>query len=191
MSDNELKEIWNGGEHSAVINFPILQRLSDKADAELRRNARNDALTQASAGILSVASIYFYPRMYIAVILVIILGVWYVRELRRLASGAEVNFGGSTVRAAIAARMKEIRSYLWRTRIAVVISTPAILVAVYYGMGFLNSSQSITDQIGPIIKLIVIAEIAVIVSTEIYFKILYTPALKQLQNVLDEFDLEA
>lgn len=188
MNEDELKEIWNDGGASPAIDFPRLQNLSDNADKKLRRNAKYDVLTQGSVLVLTCTSIYFYPKLVIALILLLSLGVWYIRELRKLSLGAGLHISSSSVRERIKERIAQMNSYFWRTRIACTVFIPLISFATLYGMGMYDSWQKFIDRSGEFAKFIIIAEIGVIVINEIYFRILYTPALKQLENILSEFD---
>jgi hypothetical protein len=79
--------------------------------------------------------VFFYPRLIFAVVLVVILGVWYVRDLRRLYEGWVLNPESASIRESMKRKMEFLQRFLWRTRIVVYIAVPLTLLLTYYGVG--------------------------------------------------------
>ncbi len=189
MNEDELKQLWRADRSSPTIDFAGLQKLSDDWHNKLRRKARIYAWAQGITAVACLVPVFFYPKLIFAAVLVFILGVWYVRELRGLYNYGKFEIGSIAVRQTIKAKIKDLKSYFWRTRIAVYAFTPLTLIAAYYGIGtFDKPSVTFINWVIWLSKILIIAEIAVIICTEIYFKLLYKPALNDLKKMLRQLD---
>ena len=189
MNEDELKQLWKADRSSPTIDFAGLQKLSDDWHNKLRRKARIDAWVQGATSVACLIPVVFYPKLIFAAILVFILGVWYVREVRGLYIDGKFEIGSIDVRQTIKMKIKNLNSYFWRTRIAVYVFTPLTLIAAYYGIGaFDRPSVTIINWVIWLSKILIIAEVAVIICTEIYFNILYKPALSDLKKMLRQLD---
>ncbi|MGB7210315.1 MAG: hypothetical protein WBD27_16795 [Pyrinomonadaceae bacterium] len=189
MNEDELKQLWKADGSSPTIDFAGLQKLSDDWHDKLRRKARIDAWLQGITTVVSLVPVFFYPRLIFAAILVLILGVWYVRKLRGLYNDGRFEIGSIAVRQSIKAKIKDLNSFFWRTRTAVYVFTPLTLIAVYYGIGaFDRSSVTFINWVISLSKILIIAEVAVVTCTEIYFKLIYKPAMNELKTLLLQLD---
>ena len=189
MKEEELKKIWKADQTAPQIDFAGLQKLSDDSHNRLRRKLRIDAFAQGITTVACFTSVFYYPKMIFASVLVFILGVWYVRELRGLYKDGSFEVDSIAVSQSIKAKIETLKRYFWRTRIAVYVFMPLILIATYYGVGIFDTpSFTFTDYVIWVTIIIIFAETAAVIFTEIYFKILYTPALDELKNLLRQLD---
>lgn len=191
MNEEELKTLWLKDQTAPLIDFAGLQKLSDNWHDKLRRKARIDAWVQGITTVVCLVPVFYYPRLIFAAILVLILGVWYVRELNGLYKNGNFEVADATVIQSIRTKIESLKKYFWRTRIAVYVFVPLTLIAAFYGIGaFDTSSVTFGAWAVWLMKLILIAEIAAALFTEIYFKVLYTPALQELKNLLGQLESE-
>lgn len=189
MNEEELKQIWKADQTAPQIDFAGLQKLSDDWHGKLRRKARADAWAQGITTVACLVPVFFYPRLIFASILVFILGVWYVRELRGLYKDRSFEIESIAVSQSIKAKIETLKRYFWRTRIGVYFVLPLALIAAYYGIGtFDDPSVTFTNWAIWLTKMVIIAEVAAVISCEIYFMILYKPALKELENLQSQLD---
>lgn len=191
MNEEELKTLWLNDQTAPLIDFARLQKLSNNWHDKLRRKARTDAWVQGITTIICLVPVFYYPRLIFAAILVLILGVWYVRELNGLYKDGIFEVANSNVSQSIQAKIEGLKRFFWRTRIAVYVFVPLTLIAVYYGIGtFDTTSVTFADWAIWLTIIILIAEIVVVIFTEIYLKILYMPALKELKDLSHQLDDE-
>ena len=189
MNEEELKNLWQKDQAAPEIDFAGLQKLSDDWHNKLRRKARIDAWAQGTTAVVCLLPVFFYPKMIFASVLVFIFGVWYVRELRGLYKDGSFEVDCIAVSQSIKAKIETLKRYFWRTRIAVYVGMPLTLIAAYYGFGtFDDPSVTFTNWAIWLMKIMIVAEVAIVISTEVYFKILYKPALKELKNLLRQLD---
>ena len=191
MNEEELKKIWKADQTAPEIDFAGLQKLSDDWYRKLRRKARIDAWAQGITTVACLVPVFFYPRLIFAAVLGFILGVWYVRELNGLYKDGKFQVESIAVSQSIKAKIETLKRYFWRTRIAVYVFMPLTLIAAYYGIGtFDNPSVTFTNWLIWLAKNLIIAEVAAVICTEIYLKILYKPALKELNNLVRQLEFE-
>ena len=190
MNEEELKTIWQNDKLSSTISSAELKALADQLQIKLRRNARIDAWVQACTTAACFIPVLFYPRLIFAALLALILGIWYVRKIREFyKDGHFLEPDRATVSKSINAKIENLKSFFWQTRIAVYIFVPLMLTATYYGIGaFDNPTVSFERRFTSLTKLILIAEILSVICCEIYFWVAYKPALKKLKEILQQLD---
>jgi len=189
MNEEELKKIWEADQSAPTIDFAMLQKLSTAWHDKLRRKVRVDIWVQSITAGLTLIPVFFYPRMIFAVVLVVVLGIWYVRELRVLYKREGTDTDQIAVKDSLKAKILTMKNYFRRTRFVVYVLCPVIVPAAFYGMGFFDKpGVALTDWAFWMIKILAIYETGVIVGTEIYFKIIYTPALNDLKTLLRQLD---
>ena len=190
MNEDDLKTIWQNDDVSASVNSAELKALADQLQIKLRRNARIDAWAQAVTTAACFIPVFFYPRLIFAAILALILGIWYVRTIRRLyKDGHFLEPESSTVSESINAEVENLKGFFWRARIAVYIFVPLMLIATYYGIGFFDDPAiSLERRVIKLTKLIFIAEILSVICCEVYFWIAYKPVVKKLNEILRQLN---
>lgn len=191
MNEEELKNLWQADDAAPTIDFNAFQKSLTAWQNKLRRKVRIDIWAQSIAAGLTLIPLFFYPKMIFASLMVIILGVWYVRELRGLYKLETNEFDDITVKNSLNAKILTMKIYFRHTRIAMYVFTPLIIPALFYGLNILNN-PSITayELIRSLSVFFIIYELLTFTATEIYFKVLYTPALNELKNLLRQLDLE-
>jgi RNA polymerase sigma factor (sigma-70 family) len=193
MNEEELKELWQADRTAPTIDFAAFQKLLMVWQNKLRRKARIDIWAQSIATGLYLIPVFFYPRLIFAYVLVVILAVWYVRELRRLSNLENSEADYAVVRYSLNAKIQTMKSYFRRTRFVMYVLTPLIFHVAGYGMGGYDKPPTEpADWTSLLIKSIIFSttlyEILTFIATEIYFKILYTPALNELKNLVRQLD---
>ncbi len=184
MNEEELKTLWQNPESTPEINFARLQKLSDDGYRKLRRKAKIDVWAQTITAVACLIPVYFYPRLIFAAVLALILGIWYARELRGLYKNGPIDIEKTSVSDSIKARIRYLKSFFWRARIAVYLFLPLTLAATYYGLGYFdNSAVSLERALIWLAIMIIIGEVLVVIFCEIYFLILYKPALRELNEI--------
>jgi len=189
MNEKELRKIWQADQTAPTIDFAALHKSLNVWRDKLRRKVRVDIWAQGIAAAITVISVFFYPKMIFLALLCIILGIWYIRQLRGLykLETSEANEGG--LKQSLNMKILTIKNYFRQTRIAMYVFSPLAIPAFFYGLGSLGKpSVSFAEGVYSLIKLLVISEILIIIATEIYFKILYTPALNELKNLLRQLE---
>lgn len=184
MNEEELKKLWRRGENSPTIDFVLLQDLSNIWHNKLRRKARIDMWVQSVTAVLTLVPVIFYPRMIFASLMVVVLGIWYVRELRMFYQSEGTDADYKTVRDSLNAKILTLQNYFWRTRVVIYVLCPPLVPAAFYGLGFFDESGfALTDWAFWLLKILAIYELGVVIGTELYFKITYTPVLNELKNL--------
>ena len=79
MNEEELRDLWKTEVKIPEINIAKLQKVSDDWYKRLRRKARIDVWAQGLTTAACCIPVFFYPRLIFAAVLVLILGIWYVR----------------------------------------------------------------------------------------------------------------
>lgn len=189
MNEEELKKLWQKDQTAPQIDFARLQKLSADWHKKLRRKLRIDVWAQGITTVACLMPVFYYPKMIFASVLVFILGVWYVRELRGLYKIGKFEVDSISVSQSVKAQIETLKKFFWRTRIAVYVLMPLILIAAYYGLGTFDKPEVIfTHWLIRLTKILIVAEVPTVILCEIYFKILYKPALKELKNLLRQLD---
>ena len=191
MNEDELKSLWQTDQTAPKINFGQFQILLKAWNGKLRRKVVVDIWMQIIATVLTVILVFFLPKMFILALMTVIICIWYVRELRglyKLDSGETNHIG---VKKLLETKIQTMKNYFRRTRIVMYIIMPFVIPAAFYGIGIFDKpSANFADSASLIIDFLLIYEIMVFIATEIYFKILYTPALNELKNLLRQLNTE-
>jgi len=191
MNEDELKKIWKADQTVPGIDFANLKNISNAWHGKLRRKARIDIWVQSITAALTLIPVFFYPRMIFAFVLVVVLGIWYVRELRVLYKREGTDADQIAVKDSLNAKILTMKNYFRRTRFVVYVLCPVIVPAAFYGLGFFDKpGVAFTDWAFWMIKILAAYEIGVIIGTELYFKITYNPALVELEGLLRQLDPE-
>ncbi len=192
MNDEELKELkklWKTESKMPTVDIDGLKKLSDDGYRKLRRKARIDSWVQGLTAVACLIPVFFYPRLIFAAFLALILGVWYIRELRGLYKGWRFNIASVSVRESTKARLEYLKRFFWRTRVAVYIFAPLTLTATFFGLGYFENPGVTPDRwIIWLAKNILITEVLTVIFCEIYFAFLYKPALKELREISRQLD---
>lgn len=193
MNEDELKKIWRADRFEPTIDFAELQKLSDDWHAKLRRKVRIDVWAQSITAALGVIPVFFYPKLIFASVLLVLLALWYVHKLRGLYKKELGEPDYAAVRQSLDAKILTMENYFRRTRIAMYLATPVILQAACYGLGYYdkppNDDPEWTSRlIKSIVFTTVLYEILTFVATEIYFKVIYAPALRKLKNLREQLN---
>ena len=191
MNEDELKKIWQTDQTVPMINFGQFQTLMKAWHGKLRRKVVVDVWTQITTTVLTVILVFLLPKMFVLASMTVIICIWYVRELRGLykLEYGETNYIG--VKTLLETKIQTMKNYFRRTRIVMYIIMPLVIPAAFYGVGMFDKpSANFADLASLLVDFLLIFEILVFIRTEIYFKILYTPALNELKNLLRELDTE-
>lgn len=184
MNDEELKKIWQTEADAPTVDVTRLSKLSADWERKWSRKARIDAWVQGITTAACLIPVFIYPRLIFAALVVVILGVWYVRDLRRLYKSWSLDPVSVSVSESTSAKIEYLNRFLWRTRIVVYLAVPATLLLTYYGLGFFEDSGIMSERwIKRLAIILPIAEILTVFFCEIYFLVLYRPALKELRDI--------
>lgn len=190
MNEEELKNLWQADNAAPTIDFAALQKSLSAWQNKLRRKVKIDIWAQSVTAALTLIPVFFfYPRLIVFSLLIIILGIWYVRELRQLSNLENNETDYVAVKHSLNLKIQTMKNYFRRTRIAMYGFTPITVPAVFYGIGaFDKSSMTFTNLLILIAGCVVIYEILLAIATEIYFKILYVSSFNELKNLLWQLD---
>lgn len=191
MNQEELKKIWKAGDAVPIIDFAGLQELANGWHVKLRKKVRIDIFMQSITAGLTLIPVFFYPKLIFASLSVIGIGIWYVRELNGLSTPENSEAGRIAVKQSLDLKISTMKKFFRRTRIVMYALTPWIFPAALYGLGYFDRiSITFAEWAVWFIKTLVIYEIVTIIATEIYFKIIYTPALYELKSLRSQFELD-
>lgn len=193
MNEEELKQLWKTDQIAPTIDFAAFQRSLIAWQNKLRRRAGIDIWAQSMLAGLCLIPVFFFPRLIFAFILIVIITVWYVRELRRLSQLENSEADYAVVKHSLDAKIQTMKRYFRRTRFVMYVLTPLIVHAAASGMGVYDKPPTEpADWTSLVIRSIIFTttlyEILTVIGTEIYFKILYTPSLNELKNLLRQLD---
>ena len=191
MNEQELKNLWQADQTAPTIDFAAIQKTSDEWHKKLRRKVRVDIWAQILVTAAILVSIIFYPKMIFLAIYGLFLCIWYVRELRGLYKSEIGEQNNVAVKHSLNTKLQTMKSYFRRTRIATYGSVPPILITAFYGLNFFDDpSVTFAQIVIGLIFILILCEISVVIVTEIYFVILYKPALNELKNLLRQLNSE-
>lgn len=189
MNEEELKNLWQADDAAPTIDFAAFQKSLTAWQNKLRRKIRIDVWAQGITAALTLIPVFYYPKLIVFSLLIIILGIWYVRELRRLPNLENDEVDYVAVKQSLNLKIQTMKNYFRRTRIVMYVFTPITVPAVFYGIGaFGKSSMTFTNLLILIAGCVVIYEILLAIATEIYFKILYISSFNELKNLLRQLD---
>lgn len=192
MNEEELKNLWKTEQIAPTIDFARVEKLSNDWQKRLRRKVIVDIWAQVSATVIGVLLFLFYPGLLFFSLTVIALGIWYVRELRGLYKTESGESGHLPVRDLLNLKIRTFENYFRRTRFVMYALTPLMIASALYGLGFFTFSSIVNgEKIVFLIACLAGYEVIAFGLTEIYFKMLYTPALNELKNLLEQLESEA
>lgn len=187
MNEEELKSLWQADQAAPTIDFAKLQKSLSVWHDKLRRKVKIEIWLQGATVVLTFIPVFFYPKLIFFALFIAVLGVWYIPELRKLYQRENDKKGD--VKNSLSMKILTMQRYFRRTRIVMYVFTPLAIPAVFYGLGFFDKpSATFSDLMFSLIKPLIIYEVLTIIATEIYFAILYTPALNELKNLLRQLD---
>lgn len=186
MNEEELKNLWQSEQTAPTVDFAELQKSLNIWHDKLRRKVKIEIWVQSAAVALTFIPVFFYPKFIFFALFILVLGIWYIPELRKLYKSGDDEIG--SVKQSLNAKILTMQNYFRRKRMMYAF-TPIGVPAIFYGLGNLNRFSNTTERwiISFVISLIVF-EILVIIATEIHFKILYKPALNELKNLLRQLN---
>ncbi len=189
MNEEEVKTLWKTESNIPTVDTAELSKLSDDWHRKLRRKARIDAWVQGITTAACFIPVFYYPRLIFAAFLVLVLAVWYVRELRGLYKGWRFDLESISVRESTKARIEYLKRFFWRGRIAAYVFVPITLVTTYYGLGYFDNFGISSDRwVTRLAIILPIAEILTVIFCEIYLLITYKPVLKELREISRQLD---
>ncbi len=194
MNEEELKDLWQTDRTAPAIDFAKLQSSLDGWQTKLRRKTRFDIWFQGVTSALTLIPVYFYPRLIFASLGVIAVGLWYIRELRELSEIEPPETAPLDVTKVLTAKISKMESFFRRTRFVLYVLAPLLMHAAFYGLGHYDRPPNEPEWTSLLIKSVVFTtvlyEFLAFITTEIYFKMLYTPALNELKNLLRQLNFD-
>lgn len=188
MNEEELKNLWKADPTEPTIDFAAFQKSLDVWHDKLRRKVKIEIVIQGAVTAISLIPAFFLPKMIFASLFVLILGIWYVRELRGLYK-EETPENQLDIKHSLNAKILTFKKFIRRTRFVMYVFTPLIIPALFYGLNIFNNLLITNiELIRSLFIFFIIYEILTFIATEIYFKILYKPALNELKNLLRQLE---
>lgn len=188
MNEDELKNLWKTDQTAPKIDFTALQKSLDIWHDKLRRKVKIEIVIQGAGTAVSLIPAFFLPKMIFACLFVLILGIWYVRELRGLYK-EETAENQLDIKHSLNVKIRTLKQFIRRTRFVMYVFTPLIIPALFYGLSIFNNPSITTKELmRSLFIFFIIYEILTFIATEIYFKILYTSALNELKNLLRQLE---
>ena len=84
MNEKDLKNLWQSGQTAPEIDFVAAEKLLSVIQNRLSRNIRIEIWLQITVTASAIIPVFVLPRLIFFSVLLIVLCVWYVRELRTL-----------------------------------------------------------------------------------------------------------
>ena len=188
MNEEELKNLWKADRTEPTIDFAALEKSLNVWRDKLRRKVKIEIVIQSAAAAISLIPVFFFPKMILASLFVLILGIWYIRELRGLYK-VETAENYLNIKHSLNAKILTFKQFIRRTRFVMYAFTPLIIPALFYGLGIYNNPSITTKELTrSLVIFLIIYEILTFTATEIYFKVLYTSALNELKNLLRQLE---
>ena len=116
MNEEELKKLWQSEQTAPMIDFAELQKSLNIWHDQLRRKVKIDIWAQGVTVALCFIPVFFYPKFIFFALVMLILGIWYIPELRKLYKYENVETGN--VKESLNAKISTMQNYFRRTRIA-------------------------------------------------------------------------
>lgn len=190
MNEEELKSIWNADQSEPAISYARLQTSLQHWNDGTRRKVQIETWVQIATVVLNFVPAIFYPKWIIFSLGVAVLGIWYIPELRRF-SKLETAELSDDVQRTLDLKILTMRRYFRRTRIALYACSPLLVPAALYGIGYFDDQEaSLTARVLWTVLLTLICEAAIVVLNEIFFFVVYKPALKELENLSQQLKLD-
>jgi len=189
MNEEELKRIWQTADRAEpMIDYDGLQASLRRWRDKLRRKAKIEIWMQIATVVLNFVPAFFYPKWIVFALGVAALGVWYIPELRKIYKPETIK-SDEDARQSLNTAISTMKRYFRRTRIVLYVFSPLLVPAAFYGLGYFEyPSISLTIWVLWIIFITLICEAAIITFNEIYFAIVYKPALNELNALLQDLE---
>lgn len=189
MNETELKQLWQDEQATPKIDFAVLSKHLDAWRSKLRKKAMMDTWIQVGgAGIIVGLALYNSKLIALSVFCVAI-AIWYVRDLRGFYNGDDAELNSIDLKQSLNLKKAKMKAYFLRTRILMYAVMPLSVPLIFYSFGsFDPPSIKIGHWTFSLIESLIGFEIISIVVTEIWFALIYWPALKELKGLLKELD---
>ncbi len=190
MNEEELKDIWNADQSGPAISYAGLRTSLQQWNDGTRRKVQIETWVQIATVVLNFIPAIFYPKWIVFALGVAALGIWYIPELRRFSKPETGELSGD-VRQMLDLKILTLRRYFRHTRIALYAFAPMLVPAAIYGIGYFDDQEaSLTARVLWAVFLTLICETAIVVLNEIFFLVVYKPALKELESLSQQLRLD-
>ncbi len=190
MNELELKKLWQTAQSAPTINFERVEKTSNDIQNRLRRKVKIEVWVQIAATAATIIPVFFFPKMIFVALFAIAMTVWYVPELRKLYQPESSEAVSLPVKDLLILKIQTMKNFFRRTRFVMYVFAPFTYPLMLFGLGnFENSTKSISTIILANVITVIITEIAIILLTEWYFKVLYKPVLEEWENLLYELEI--
>jgi hypothetical protein len=189
MNEEKLKKIWQTDQAAPAIDFAGLYDALTFWRDKLRRKIRIDIGMQVFFLAITLVLVLFYPKLFFMFWFGVALAAWYIWEIIRLYRRENEPAPAETAKQFLTEEFLNMKSLIRRTRF-VAYFIPLILVpAGYYALDYFdNASLTIRDKILSVLLTIALTELICAVLMEIYFRIFYSGAVKELKDLLRQLD---
>lgn len=189
MNEEKLKEIWQADQSAPAIDFAELQTASSAWQDKLRRKIKIDIAAQILLLGVALVLVLFYPKLFFMFWFGVIVAVWYIWEIVRIYRAEKEEFTRGSVKQFLIGKIRTMEGFVRRTR-RVMYPMPLFLVpAGYYALGFFeDASLTFQEKITRVILTIALTEIICVILAEIYLKIFYSAARKELKDLLQQLE---
>lgn len=190
MNEEKLKQLWQSEETAPAIDFAELQNSLSAWKDNLRRKIKIDIAAQILLLGVALVLVLFYPKLFFMFWFGVVVAVWYIWEIFRLYRAEKEPVSRGSVKEFLIGKIRTMKNFILRIRLAMY-PVPFILVpAGYYALGFFDKASLTAQQkITSVIFTIALTEIVCVVLMEIYLKIFYSAARKELKELLRQLDL--
>ena len=183
MNEQELKEIWKSGEPSDLqnVDFEKIRKNIKTWQDKLRRKIKTDIFLNLLTYILLLPFFYFMPKLVYLTPVMAIIWAWYLWELLRIYKLETKSFGVENTKLHLEKKKNYLKNYIFRTRLILYVSTPFIILL---SLWIFISSKAVVENPAVIAVGIILVEILVAVICEIYVRLVYSPSVKKLEDLL-------
>lgn len=189
MNEQELKEIWKSvdEEDLPIINFEEIQKEFVGWQSKLQRKIKIDIFLNVLFYIVLIPVFIAFPKLIYLFPVIALVWIWYLWELLRIYRQEKLSSGLEYTKLYLEKKKTYLVNYIFRTRLFLYISTPFMVIATLYVNGDLKLFR---ENPGYTFILLILLEISIIIMTEIYVRMVYSPSIKNLKNLLKQLESE-
>jgi hypothetical protein len=185
MNEEKLKKIWQTEQSALAIDLAGFQNSLSAWQDNLRRKIKIDIAAQILLLGVALVLVLFYPKLFFMFWFGVVLAAWYIWEIFRLYRAEKEPAHPETVKQFLAGKILKMKNLIWRTRIVAYFLPLVLVPAGYYALDYFDdASLTLQRKIFSVIFTIALTELVCGISMEIYFRIFYSGALKELKDLL-------
>lgn len=189
MNENELKELWKSEESKSlpIINFEKVQKNIASWQNKLHQKIKFDVIISGAFYLILIPLCFVLPKLayFMPIILLIALwGYWKMWGIYQLETKTD---DYKTIKEFLTKKNGMLSNYIRRTRQIVYLTMPLFVIATILVQVTFNEFLEMWVRV---IFLVIFLEIFAIIFSEVYFRIMYIPAIRKSQELIEQLESE-